>query len=182
MKKASKKTGICLLLGAVFIVVMVSWKTTPKLLQKVKAAISFTYKVETTTQEPILVPLALQKSLALDYTENRLFKIIDQSKLIGYGYLGEAASMKRKFDYIVLFNPELSIVKAKVLIYREDHGRQIGSQRWLKQFIGLAPTNELIYGENIDAISGATISASSMTKAVDALLHDLKEIKSKDLL
>jgi len=68
------------------------------------------------------------------------------------------------------------------LIYREEHGKQIGSQRWLKQFIGLSSTDNPSYGENIDAISGATISASSMTMAVGNVLKSIQILKQKKLV
>ena len=81
-----------------------------------------------------------------------------------------------------MFNTDLSIKKSKVLIYRENYGRQIGSQRWLKQFIGLTPNDELTYGKNIDAIAGATISASSMTRATDEVLQSIKTLKEQNII
>lgn len=38
------------------------------------------------------------------------------------------------------------------------HGQQIGSQRWLKQFIGKTKNDNLEIGKDISGISGATIS------------------------
>ena len=58
----------------------------------------------------------------------------------------------------------------KILVYREDHGGEIGSKRWLKQFIGKTLTHNLKYQKDIAAISGATISARSMTFEVNKLL------------
>ena len=69
-----------------------------------------------------------------------------------------------------------------MLIYREDYGRQIGSQRWLKQFIGKKVGEQLGYGEDVDAIAGATISAKSMTKAVNDVLESLKVLQEKGIL
>ncbi|MEX0275177.1 MAG: FMN-binding protein, partial [Flavobacteriaceae bacterium] len=103
-------------------------------------------------------------------------------KTIGFAYLGQAPSKKNTFDYVVFLEPDLRIKKSKILIYREDHGRQIGSQRWLKQFIGRKPGDTLIYGETVDAISGATISASSMTRAVQDVLTSLKILRDKKIL
>ena len=110
---------------------------------------------------------------------DRLFAINTKDKHLGYAYLGSAPSMKKSFDYVILLNPDISIRKTKILIYREDHGRQIGSQRWLKQFIGLTPKDELNYGENIDAIVGATISAKSMTLAVTQVMQQLENLEEK---
>jgi len=62
----------------------------------------------------------------------------------------------------------------KVLIYREDYGGEIGSKRWLKQFVGKSLNDELNVGQNIKAISGATISVNAMTTAVNNVLKSVK--------
>ncbi len=59
------------------------------------------------------------------------------------------------------------------MIYREDHGAEVGSKRWLKQFIGKSGDNNLKYQKDIVAISGATISAKSMTNEVNKLLKTI---------
>ena len=74
------------------------------------------------------------------------------------------------------------MLKTKVLVYREDYGGEIGSKRWLKQFIGKTQHDELRYGDNIVAISGATISVRSMTHAMNNILASLKIIHEKNIL
>ena len=63
-----------------------------------------------------------------------------------------------------------------------DHGRQVGSQRWLKQFIGRKSGEKLVYGEDIDGISGATVSAKSMTLAVSNVLESIKVLQDHNIL
>ena len=147
-------------------------KISPKLQQKLYNAVQTAFEVEGFELKP----------LDLNLGEDSLFKIGLESEVLGYAYLGKAPSMKDVFDYVVLFNPELDVKKAKVLIYRENHGRQIGSQRWLKQFIGKKPGDSMEYGNDVDAISGATISAKSMTQAVSKVLSQMKELKEKGSL
>jgi major membrane immunogen (membrane-anchored lipoprotein) len=79
-------------------------------------------------------------------------------------------------------DPELIILKTKVLVYREDYGGEIGSKRWLKQFTGKMYNDDLRYGDNIVAISGATISVKSFTDAINNLLISLKKLHSKKIL
>ena len=85
--------------------------------------------------------------------------------------------MKNVFDYIIVFDNDLNILNTKVLIYREKHGRQIGTKRWLNQFLGKKVGDKVSLGKGIDGISGATISTTSMTKAVDNVLDLLNEMK-----
>ena len=69
-----------------------------------------------------------------------------------------------------------------MLIYREDYGGEIGSKRWLRQFIGKTSKDKLKYQKDIMAISGATISASSMTIAVNAFLQNLAILHQNKVL
>lgn len=150
--------------------------------KKIDAAIYSTYAVENYLLKDIAVPVEVNTETPADLRENTFFEIFVDANLIGYLYVGEAPSMKRKFDYIVMFKTDFTIKKSKVLIYREEHGKQIGSQRWLKQFIGLSLDDTPAYGENIDAISGATISAASMTKAVGDVLKSIQVLKEKEII
>ncbi|MEP0211630.1 MAG: FMN-binding protein [Cellulophaga sp.] len=145
-----------------------------KLQKKVNAAISYAYGTESFKLSGITSDVIPPK----DY----VFKIKTDDTVTGYAYVGQANSMKNVFDYVVFINKDLSIKKTKVLIYREDHGRQIGAQRWLKQFIGLSINKKPVYGENVDAISGATISAKSMTIAVKDVLETIQKLNNKKLL
>jgi len=75
------------------------------------------------------------------------------------------------FDYTVLLDTSLSILKVAVVDYPGDYGYEITSKGWLKQFNGYQG-KPLKYGKDIDAISGATISANSLTLDIVAV-HDL---------
>ena len=111
-----------------------------------------------------------------------MFKIQDNGSLLGYAYIASAPSKTAEFDYMVLFDTNWIIIKSKVLIYREDYGNEIGSKRWLRQFNGKTATDNLRYGNNIDAISGATISARSMTIAMNKLLKSVGTLQENNIL
>ena len=110
---------------------------------------------------------------------NNLYQIQGGSSVLGYIYVNQAPSMKNVFDYAVVFSPELKITNTKVLIYREQHGRQIGTKRWLQQFFDMDKNSRPQLGQEVDGITGATISASSMTKAVHDLLSDIDYLESQ---
>ncbi|MEM1340453.1 MAG: FMN-binding protein [Bacteroidota bacterium] len=157
-------------------------KITPRLQQKLNAAVQSTFELETFALELIEVSADVDARTKVVLNGEHLFRVTEGDVLSGYAYLGQAPSMKDVFDYVVLFNPDLSIKKSKVLIYRENYGRQIGSQRWLKQFIGKRSGDPLTYGETIDAISGATISAKSMTKAVAEVLESITVLQREGVV
>lgn len=111
--------------------------------------------------------------------ENSLFKVYSEDMLKGYAFLGTAPSKTDAFEYLILFDQEFNIMKAKVLVYREDYGGEIASRRWLSQFYAKQNDTKFIYGDNISAISGATISVQSMTNSVNYVFSELKEKSSQ---
>lgn len=83
-------------------------------------------------------------------------------EILGYSCIEEAPSKHDKFEFVVLYDHLLNIVQVKVLVYREDYGFEIKSKRWLQQF-----TSREV--RKVQAISGATISVTSLKYAVDQL-------------
>ena len=145
-----------------------------KIQKKVNKEIVSVFSIESYVLNPIKINEGILSQLPADFSENHLFQINQVNGLLGYAYVSKAQSKTDEFDYLVLFDTNFIILKSKVLIYREDYGNEIGSKRWLKQFIGKSQNDELKYGDNIAAISGATISVRSMTKAVNDVLASIK--------
>ena len=156
-------------------------KISDRLQEKINSAIQRTFEVEEFSMDLMEVSSDLNGQTPSELGGENLFQITAAGKKLGYVYVGVAPSLKKTFDYVVLLNPDLNVKKSKILIYREDHGRQVGSQRWLKQFIGRKSGEKLVYGKDIDGISGATVSAKSMTLAVSNVLESIQVLKDANL-
>ncbi len=130
---------------------------------------------ESFKQKEILILDADIKQLAkLNHVDDLIFKIKDlNATTIGFAYVGKARSKIALFDYVVIFDKNLVISQVKVLIYRESHGGEIGSKRFLHQFFGFEKNKEIIYKKDIAGISGATISAVSITNSVNNVLKTM---------
>lgn len=150
--------------------------------KKVNKQIVNTFNVEEFTLTEFTINSEIAKTLPSAINENNLFKIETEESFLGYAYISKAFGKVDYFDYLVLLDKDLIIVKTKILVYREDYGGEIGSKRWLKQFIGKTQNDELKYGDNVAAISGATISVQVMTKAMNDLLKSIKILHSKNIL
>ena len=148
--------------------------TIPKKLEKkVDKVISTYFESEAFSKELLVIDSSITDELPAEFTEN-LFAVKNKNALMGYVYIGNAPSKTATFDYLILFDKDFVVMKSKVLIYREEYGGEIGSKRWLKQFIGTSSASEtLIPTKNISAISGATISVGSMTNAVNDVLKSI---------
>lgn len=159
-----------------------SFNLPKKLQKKVNKQIKKTFDIEQFQLEPISINDSVNQQLTYKVGKDNLFKIQKADELIGYAFVAKAPSKTDEFDYLILLDKNLIIAKTKILIYREDYGGEIGSKRWLKQFIGKSSTDKLTYEKDIVAISGATISAYSMTVAVNQFLQNLAVLHQNKVL
>jgi Na+-translocating ferredoxin:NAD+ oxidoreductase RnfG subunit len=83
---------------------------------------------------------------------------------------------------MVIFSHDLAILTVKVLVYREAYGGEIGSKRWLEQFTGKKNGRGMEYGKNIQGISGATISALSISSGIKKLSLNMQELRKSGVI
>ena len=141
--------------------------------KKVSKEIKTVFETEDFTLNHVYISDEFTNQLSIRIDSSNLFQITNNKRVKGYAFISKAPSKTDEFDYLVLFDNDFIIKKAKVLIYREDYGSEIGSKRWLRQFIGKKNGDPLKYERDIIAISGATISANSMTVAINNLLESV---------
>jgi len=146
----------------------------------IKKEITAVFGIETYTKTPLTVLPEINETLPIKITDTNFYKIINKNEVIGYYYFGQAYGKADYFDFIVIFDKNLIVSKVKVLVYREDHGGEVGSRRWLKQFIGATTEKQLKYQDDIVGISGATISVKSMTNEVNKLFKTVHILNTKN--
>lgn len=155
----------------------------PKHLQKkVEKELEKVFGSSAIVVKSVSIPAGANAQLPVKITADNFFRLHKGAEFLGFMYLGNAPSKTATFDYLVVFDVDLTIIHSKVLIYREEYGGEIGSKRWLQQFIGKNGRNRVDYNTNIDGISGATISVRSMTKSMDDLLQTIGILQNKNLL
>lgn len=144
---------------------------------KVNSALAKTFGSEEIELTPFPLALRINSDLEKGW-EDTFYRIHNkQGVALGYIFVDQGPSMKNIFDYCVIFDNDLEILNTKVLIYREQHGRQIGTKRWLSQFFGYSLQNRPSLGVDIDGVSGATISCRNFTNSIHDLLEQLDELK-----
>lgn len=141
-----------------------------------------TFEVSDFSLTPVTVTQEINEALPTKISGDNFYKIDLQDSILGYAFVDQAPSKTAKFDYLVVFDGDLKVLNSKVLIYREEYGGEIGSKRWLKQFVGKTGRDRVSDETNIDAISGATISVRSMTKSMDNLLQTIGILQEKEQL
>ncbi|WP_456378314.1 FMN-binding protein [Lutibacter sp.] len=171
-----------IVLISILALIITSFSTRSKIDVLIKKEIKIVFKIDSFSKQSITISSELNETLPLKITATNLFKIKKDEALLGYYYLGKAFGKAAYFDFIVIFNENLIISKVKILVYRESHGGEVGSKRWLKQFIGKTISINLKYQKDISAISGATISAKSMTNEINKLLKTINILKNNKQL
>lgn len=81
------------------------------------------------------------------------------------------------FDYIVIYDQNMAIIQVDIAEYGGQYGYEICRAKWLDQFAG--KNSGFVLDDNIDGITGATVSASyliddlnDMGKTLAKLLQD----------
>lgn len=104
----------------------------------------------------------------LSNNTDKFYKVFDEDKQLGFAVYTSAAGRYDKFEYMIIYNLNYELELVKILIYRSQYGAEITSKNWLKQFYH-KQTDSLKYGSDIQAISGATFSANSITKNINRI-------------
>lgn len=90
-----------------------------------------------------------------------------------------APSKSEKFSYVLYLNGKKKIEDVDVLEYRENYGYEIDYSFFRKQFRGKEKAGEIRFGRTIQNISGATISARSLTYSVSDLMNIVETVELK---
>lgn len=112
-----------------------------------------------------------------EHHETEIYQINDEiENVIGYFAVTQGDGRFEKFDFLVIYNHLKQIQKVKVLLYRSTYGYEIGSRRWLEQFSNQNVEHEFKLNVDIQAISGATVSAKGITNEINRLNEIIKDI------
>jgi Na+-translocating ferredoxin:NAD+ oxidoreductase subunit G len=91
------------------------------------------------------------------------FEALDPAgKLVGSAWMDDEIGKHRPITYLVALDRSQSIVSVEMLTYREAHGLEARSPRFTRQFKGKGSSASLVVGQDLDAISGATLSCRTL--------------------
>ena len=131
------------------------------------------------------------KQKAAIYAKQRLFgqfvyyyEIKRNEQILGYAILDNVLGKVKPITYLVMFDKNLSVTAVEIIKYREQHGGSIDDRDWLSQFVSKNINSNIELNNNIDGISGATISVKSIINGVKLLLYLVNNLgeDEKDLL
>ena len=128
----------------------------------------------------VQIPSSMLEKLSIKNIE--LYTVKESNDNIAYAYFTDAPSKIDKFTYMIIFDLNLKIMYTEVLKYRENYGAEICSKRFLRQFEGKSNGIDLEFDEDIDGVSGATISSKSITISVKKASKNIVKLKTNHLI
>lgn len=140
---------------------------------------------------------AIKKSLSLkafdlveiDFEGGELYKIESTDQMSGYLLISEVAACNlggcptyksveqdvssEYFDMMAILDPDSKIVSIKILDYFSDYGYEITSKKYLRKFKGYKVCTISEEKDEVDTISGATISSYALEGMLGQLCGSL---------
>ncbi len=115
---------------------------------------------------------------AVDAQKVDIFRIYQDNKLMGWAVILNEKGMKEPITFLVGIDIKGTVLDVYVLEYREPHGFEIKEKSFMRQFRGKSADSPLAVGEDIDAVSHATISSKAASRAVKKALQLVNDLRS----
>ena len=111
---------------------------------------------------------ALQRRLGYELPRNDyvVYVATRDDRPDGYAVFDQERGQHELIDFATFFDASGKVTRTEVMAYREAYGHEIRRESFRRQFLGRDAKSGYEVGKDIDAISGATISADSMSRAV----------------
>ena len=110
----------------------------------------------------------VEKKIGWHMKESRFAFYVGQvkGKVIGYAFIDDEIGKHQPITFVTALQPDGKVRDVEVMVYRESVGEQIKGRRFLNQFRGKDAASRLKLGEDVDSITGATLSAGAASRAV----------------
>lgn len=87
-------------------------------------------------------------------------------KVDGYAVIDEQIGKVMPITFMTRINPDGKVAQVEVMVYRESHGGEVATKRFLNQFKEKNLQEELRLGKNVVHVTGATLSSQALVKGV----------------
>lgn len=108
-----------------------------------------------------------------------IWKIYDNNKHIATAFLDDVYGKSLPITFLVIFDLNGKILDTEIIKYRESYGNAVQEKNWLNQFKGKDASSKFKTGDDISSISGATISANSVSTGIKKLSKLYSYIKDE---
>jgi Na+-translocating ferredoxin:NAD+ oxidoreductase RnfG subunit len=98
------------------------------------------------------------------------------NQIDGYAYITDKKGRHRPITFVVGLKPDCSVQDVAIMIYREPRGYEVKAKRFLRQYHNKTIDDPIEVNRDIKNISGATISAHSVSAGVREAVAICEEV------
>jgi len=95
-----------------------------------------------------------------------VFRVTGPEGPLGRAIVVEEIGKHRPITFVVGLRPDRTVADVAVMAYREAYGGEIASRRFLAQYAGKRPQDDLRAALGIRNVAGATLSVEAASRAV----------------
>src|SRR4051812_18122787 len=95
-----------------------------------------------------------------------IFVATTHGKIDGYAVVDDEQGLHQPITFATRLSPRGMVERVEIMVYREPRGDEVRDPRFRKQFQGKTSQDPLRLNQDIDAVSGATVSSASLTVGV----------------
>lgn len=103
---------------------------------------------------------------ALPKSKYTIFVATTGDRVDGFSLVDEERGQHEPITFATRLSPRGVVEAMEIMVYREARGDEVRDPRFRKQFQGKSSQDPLRLNQDIDAVSGATISSASLTVGV----------------
>lgn len=128
--------------------------------------------IETALPQDKVLMKAVRKQVGVRLRPERttVWRVILDNHLVGWLFEDNVIGKHEFITYSAGVDLAGNVTGVGVLTYRETHGQEITEKTWLNQFVGKTVSDPFKMDQDIDGISGATLSVRNVTDGVKKLL------------
>lgn len=115
-------------------------------------------------------------------TRWRVWQASAGGKPLGWVVVDDVVGKFELITYAVAVGADGALQQVEILSYRESHGAEVRLPAWRKQFVGKTAAAPLQVGQDINNISGATLSCTHVTDGVKRIASVLDFARQNGLL
>lgn len=118
----------------------------------------------------------LGQALPAGRTQYTFFVAETHGHVDGYALFDEENGQHLPISFAVKLSPSGTVERHEIVAYRESHGDGVRDGRFRAQFVGKSSHDALRTGDDIIAVSGATISSRAMAVGVKRAIVLVEEL------
>ena len=88
------------------------------------------------------------------------------ARVDGYAFIDEEKGEHLPITFAVKLSPTGKVMRQEIVVYRESRGDEVRDDKFRAQFVGKSASDAIDTDQDIQAVSGATISSRAMAVGV----------------